>query len=281
MFTLPIPKSNKTTFSGFTLIELFVVIAIIAILAAILFPVFARARENARRASCQSNLKQIGLGIAQYTQDYDERGPQNAFGTYNGNATLSTQYFWHDAIYPYIKSVQVYVCPSHGYTSGQGPVTDTFVQTATGVTRLSISASKVVYYADNNTYHNGVACDDSCTPAQANAASPGYPKVNTPFAKDVHIGRLEAPAQTILLMDSDNNILQSSSGRDIDDDLRGDPATNATTAQIYRHFLTADVLFADGHVKAMNQGAVTQTHVVPNTQSGTTKVYYLFTTQAD
>lgn len=60
---------------GFTLIELLVVIAIIAILAAILFPVFARARENARRASCQSNLKQIGLGILQYAQDYDERYP--------------------------------------------------------------------------------------------------------------------------------------------------------------------------------------------------------------
>ena len=60
---------------GFTLIELLVVIAIIAILAAILFPVFARARENARRASCQSNLKQISLGVMQYTQDYDERLP--------------------------------------------------------------------------------------------------------------------------------------------------------------------------------------------------------------
>ena len=61
---------------GFTLIELLVVFAIIAILAAILFPVFARARENARRASCQSNLKQIGLGIMQYTQDYDEKMPR-------------------------------------------------------------------------------------------------------------------------------------------------------------------------------------------------------------
>jgi prepilin-type N-terminal cleavage/methylation domain-containing protein len=67
--------SRKST-RGFTLIELLVVIAIIAILAAILFPVFARARENARRASCQSNLKQIALGVFQYTQDFDEKFPR-------------------------------------------------------------------------------------------------------------------------------------------------------------------------------------------------------------
>src|SRR6476661_4616633 len=66
---------GKLKANGFTLIELLVVIAIIAILAAILFPVFSRARENARRASCQSNLKQIGLAFHQYTQDYDERLP--------------------------------------------------------------------------------------------------------------------------------------------------------------------------------------------------------------
>src|SRR5690349_4775228 len=72
--------------SGFTLIELLVVIAIIALLAAILFPVFARARENARRASCQSNLKQIGLGIMQYTQDYDDRLPVGEIYTFIGQS---------------------------------------------------------------------------------------------------------------------------------------------------------------------------------------------------
>ena len=66
--------------AAFTLIELLIVIAIITILAAILFPVFARARENARRSACQSNLKQLGLGIAQYTQDYDERYPSVSEG---------------------------------------------------------------------------------------------------------------------------------------------------------------------------------------------------------
>src|SRR5438093_9492423 len=69
---------HRSDRSGFTLIELLVVIAIIAILAAILFPVFGRARENARRSSCQSNLKQLSLGMLQYTQDYDERFPSSS-----------------------------------------------------------------------------------------------------------------------------------------------------------------------------------------------------------
>jgi prepilin-type N-terminal cleavage/methylation domain-containing protein/prepilin-type processing-associated H-X9-DG protein len=90
---------------GFTLIELLVVIAIIAILAAILFPVFGRARENARRASCQSNLKQIALGIKQYVQDYDERFPLDGSGT---GDTIG----WAYIIQPYVKSEQIFQCPS-------------------------------------------------------------------------------------------------------------------------------------------------------------------------
>jgi prepilin-type N-terminal cleavage/methylation domain-containing protein/prepilin-type processing-associated H-X9-DG protein len=96
---------------GFTLIELLVVIAIIAILAAILFPVFAKARENARRASCQSNMKQIGLGIMQYTQDYDEMYPRRIF---NQGAPSGFQPIWAQVIQPYIKSAQLFQCPSNG-----------------------------------------------------------------------------------------------------------------------------------------------------------------------
>lgn len=92
---------------GFTLIELLVVIAIIAILASILFPVFARARENARRSSCQSNLKQIGLGFAQYVQDYDEKLPPTGIGT-----PPAAPQGWADALQPYLKSIQIYQCPS-------------------------------------------------------------------------------------------------------------------------------------------------------------------------
>jgi prepilin-type N-terminal cleavage/methylation domain-containing protein/prepilin-type processing-associated H-X9-DG protein len=95
---------------GFTLIELLVVIAIIAILASILFPVFARARENARRASCQSNLKQIALGIKQYIQDYDERFPMVSWNLSSGGNPQA--FGWTAAIKPYTKSDQMFQCPS-------------------------------------------------------------------------------------------------------------------------------------------------------------------------
>ena len=99
--------------SGFTLIELLVVIAIIAILAAILFPVFARAREKARQASCSSNLKQIDLGVMMYVQDYDEHFPQTITpcwdsGTYTPLQKISIV----TRLYPYVKNAQLFNCPS-------------------------------------------------------------------------------------------------------------------------------------------------------------------------
>jgi len=108
------PQSGSSHRKAFTLIELLVVIAIIAILAAILFPVFARARENARRSSCQSNLKQIGLGLLQYTQDYDEKFPRGITVADPGWKGIG----WAGESYPYIKSAQIFHCPSD--TNGGG-----------------------------------------------------------------------------------------------------------------------------------------------------------------
>ena len=91
---------------GFTLIELLVVIAIIAILAAILFPVFARAREKARQSSCQSNEKQIMLAVIMYSQDYDEKFPSTFRVDPDGNRR------WCESVSPYVKNSQLFVCPS-------------------------------------------------------------------------------------------------------------------------------------------------------------------------
>ena len=133
-------KAGKTTQrptlkakSGFTLIELLVVIAIIAILAAILFPVFARARENARRASCQSNVKQIMLGVLQYTQDYDEKYPP----AYVSDASGTPVDGWYNLTQPYLKSTQIYKCPSDSST------------TISSFTNRITPAGFVVSYAQN------------------------------------------------------------------------------------------------------------------------------------
>jgi prepilin-type N-terminal cleavage/methylation domain-containing protein/prepilin-type processing-associated H-X9-DG protein len=122
---------------GFTLIELLVVIAIIAILAAILFPVFAKAREKARQSSCLSNQRQIATAVMAYLQDYDEVFFPSCTGNY-GNTTLKGVVYpstwgptaggtylllWQDLVYPYVKGTQLFICPSataHSYGTDYG-----------------------------------------------------------------------------------------------------------------------------------------------------------------
>jgi prepilin-type N-terminal cleavage/methylation domain-containing protein/prepilin-type processing-associated H-X9-DG protein len=178
---------------GFTLIELLVVIAIIAILAAILFPVFAQAREKARATSCLSNTKQLSLGIQMYVQDYDETFPYWNWGqSYNGasGAGTSPNHFeslWFNAIYPYVKNAQIYACPSAN-------THDTLNQNliwgwtnVTDVTQVGINpalANVALNYAGNQTIFEGDFNNFSA----------------------VTLAALDRPAQTMALGDSDEGL---------------------------------------------------------------------------
>jgi prepilin-type N-terminal cleavage/methylation domain-containing protein/prepilin-type processing-associated H-X9-DG protein len=130
--TMPRTGNRQNRLRAFTLIELLVVIAIILILAAILFPVFARARENARRTSCMSNLKQMGLAAMQYIQDYDESYPKGSITGSNpypdGAGWVGGLWLWQQVLYPYHKSRQVFRCPSSGMdqTHASGAPTPTY-----------------------------------------------------------------------------------------------------------------------------------------------------------
>jgi prepilin-type N-terminal cleavage/methylation domain-containing protein/prepilin-type processing-associated H-X9-DG protein len=232
--------------NGFTLIELLVVIAIIALLAAILFPVFARARENARRASCQSNLKQIGLGILQYTQDYDERTP--LYG-YFPEAHSYPDYYWHDAIFAYVKSAQIFKCPS---TKEASPTTGSYNFSGQNITRIG-NSSQTVSYGINNSY-------------SASDWDPTYP--HNPMNRS--LASIVKASETIFVLENrfrpynvvggqtdwgqNGNVVDCQTCANIGD-VGENPYSKAGYQDgmgIYRHMETANVLFTDGHVKAMN-----------------------------
>jgi prepilin-type N-terminal cleavage/methylation domain-containing protein/prepilin-type processing-associated H-X9-DG protein len=149
---------TRTTRSAFTLIELLVVIAIIAILAAILFPVFAQAREKARQTACLSNVKQLGLSFAMYSQDYDEKNPNGVNWFYPGGNG------WAGQVYPYVKNIQIFICPSdvagkdrfssYGYNSNNTAPTGASVD-GYSIAAYSAPTSTVLLFEVQGNFFNG------------------------------------------------------------------------------------------------------------------------------
>ena len=252
-----VDSTAPKTRSAFTLIELLVVIAIIAILAAILFPVFARARENARRSSCQSNLKQIGLGILQYAQDYDEKYPYGLNSNFEQGWATQTQ--------PYLKSIQVFRCPSDG--NSETPAYNSGYYGSA----ISYAVNSWVNYRNSDNRNVGVM-----------GYAQGWVKDN-PTSLSV-IGR---PSETIMATEKHNSdvMRQTASSSNqranfsfwgpsslftnqnyLDADYGAQEIPDGTlAASTYpagwpngangsvsaAHFDTANFLFADGHVKAL------------------------------
>ncbi|MDX1933267.1 MAG: DUF1559 domain-containing protein [Capsulimonadales bacterium] len=242
---------------AFTLIELLVVIAIIAILAAILFPVFAQAREKARQATCQSNLKQIGLAILMYAQDYDDTYPYTQYNLDPTWSTKSGMWGWYRMVYPYVKNGEM---TGAGFSDGAG-----------GVWRCpSIVKEQSRTYGVNSVLGSGPA---PWLDAQ-------YQATGTPV---VHSFEIDTPADKVLVAEKgvelENDRPDAEELQDFAqlafcaDEWCWTPWKGATNAEQfdwqydcdltftgwpvcsvmprYRHNRTSNMLFADGHVKAM------------------------------
>lgn len=249
-------ENEKSEVKGFTLIELLVVLAIIGILAAILFPVFARARENARRASCMSNMKQMALGVMQYTQDYDDYYPLAWYGvvgtstsgyaqtnpslpgyqfaTYGPSTTLTSLgnwITWMDMIYPYVRSVQLFECPSFDETS--------------------YTSSHGLQYQMNGAYDN--AAMKSYDPSLAGGFATDQ------YASDAPIHNTSTPLSAIL-RPSETIMLFEARGSYCAYGLEGlasflPPPTNSQ-ASLEPHLGGMNLAYGDGHVKWMSSSAL-------------------------
>jgi prepilin-type N-terminal cleavage/methylation domain-containing protein/prepilin-type processing-associated H-X9-DG protein len=246
--------------TAFTLIELLVVIAIIAILAAILFPVFAQARAKARQISCLSNEKQIGLGMIQYSQDYDEMLVKAWYGP-NGwdrsdNRAASIKYKWMDAIQPYVKNTDCFRCPDF---------TDNLKLGATGeyvpyqqLTTVP-DATRYGSYGMNAAYWDGRLNDNGIS-------SPGASPLGV---TSVTLSTMSHPASTAWVADGagsyqfdwplGNPTIVMQSG------VRTWGSGNLTDGSLAeRHQGMVNVIWCDGHAKAMKLETLAATKTVTN-----------------
>ncbi|HEX8834930.1 MAG TPA: DUF1559 domain-containing protein [Abditibacteriaceae bacterium] len=229
---------------GFTLIELLVVIAVIAILASILFPVFARARENARRSSCASNLKQIGLGLLQYAQDYDEKTVKANMGPV-ADVSDATSWKWMDSIYPYVKSTQIFTCPSDNPEDAGTYRKSEFILH----TKLTAASNKYYgSYAINGYYSSGADELDGPGENVTSLATLANP-VGTVWISDVD-GRHDYGYR--FCFSSSNAFDWNGSDAPPDTHIWNKPDSYGNGLRT-RHLGTANILYMDGHVKAQNK----------------------------
>ena len=230
---LPRPRS------GFTLIELLVVIAIIAILAAILFPVFARARENARRTACLSNMKQIGLGIMQYTQDYDEMYMASEGNT--NNYALSR-------IGPYTKSDQILVCPS-----------------ATSTKTINVLKSSGVGTTICSYYVTGSGTPGGTTYAWGLFGLPA-----------ISVASVTSPSVTVAMSERSDDFEDWHIDYSPDASPTGGNSSDANTGVTARHLDGANYLFADGHAKWFKRTVITGDATGANGTVNNIRYYYFW-----